>query len=91
MKRAVSLVCLLGGLLAFPAFAGSMVVAPPSINIQPGNPVLDQKCVDQLKGSGAGTARAAHECRKARNPGTPPPLAARAHAVTGNTPPAAKP
>jgi len=91
MKRAASLVCLLGGLLAFPAFAGSMVIAPPTINIQPRNPVLDQKCVDRLKGSGASTARAAHECRKAYSPGTPQPLATREHAVTANTATAAKP
>jgi hypothetical protein len=95
MKRAASLVCLLGGLLAFPApstvWAGSMVIAPPTINIQPGNPVLDRKCVDKLKGSGASTARAAHECRKASSPGTPPPLAAREHAVTDTPAPAAKP
>lgn len=103
MKRALPLVCLLGGLLASPApftaWAGGMVIAPPTINIQPRNPVLDQKCVDRLKGTGASTARAAHECRKAYNPGTPPPLATRDHApaqppgqtVTDNTAPAAKP
>jgi len=88
MKRLLLLACL----LTPPAFAGGMVLAPPSINIQPRNPVLDQACVDRLKGSGASTARAAHECRKAYNPGTPQPLATREHAATDTTtPPAAKP
>jgi hypothetical protein len=88
MKRVVLLLCL----LAAPAHAGGMVLAPPTINIQPRSPVLDQQCVDRLKGSGASTARAAHECRKAYNPGTPPPLAAREHLATDTTPPpAAKP
>jgi hypothetical protein len=91
MKRAASLVCILGGLLALPAFAGGMVIAPPTINIQPRNPVLDQKCVDRLKGDGASAARAAHECRKAYNPGTPPPLAVREHASADTPPAAAKP
>ena len=88
MKHALLLVCL----LAPPAFAGGMVLAPPSINIQPRNPVLDQQCVDKLKGSGASAARAAHECRKASEPGSPQPLATRDHAATDTTPPpAAKP
>ena len=88
MKYAVVLACL----LALPAFAGGMMLAPPAINIQPRNPVLDQQCVDRLKGSGASAARAAHECRKAHDPGTPQPLAVRDHAATEPTPPpAAKP
>lgn len=92
MKRVVLLACLLAPPASLPVWAGGMVLAPPNINIQPRNPVLDQACVDRLKGSGAGTARAAHECRKAYNPGTPPPLAARDHAATDTTPPpAAKP
>lgn len=93
MKRAILLACLLTSPASFPAWAGGgMVLAPPNINIQPRNPVLDQQCVDRLKGSGASTARAAHECRKAYNPGTPPPLATRASIATDTTPPpAAKP
>jgi hypothetical protein len=91
MKRAASIVCLLAGLSALPAFAGGTVLAPPSINIQPRYPVLDPKCVDRLKGSGASAARAAHECRKTASPGTPQPLALREHAATNTPPPAAKP
>jgi hypothetical protein len=88
MKRALLLACLLAP--SAPLFAGGTLLAPPTINIQPRYPVLDQKCVDRLKGSGASTARAAHECRKAASPGTPQPLALREHAATA-TPPAPKP
>lgn len=90
MKRAAPLLCLLAG-LATPAFAGGVVLAPPSINIQPRNPVLDPQCVERIKGSGGSAARAAHECRKAYNPGTPPPLAAREHPATATSAAAAKP
>lgn len=84
--------CLVLFTFAAPVLAGGpVVIAPPVINIQPGNPVLDQKCVDRLKGAGAGTARAAHECRKAYSPGTPPPQALRERAATPATPPPAKP
>ena len=78
---------------AVPAMAGGMgTLAPPAINIQPRYPVLDQKCVDRLKGSGASTARAAHECRKAASPGTPQPLALREqNQAATTTPPSSKP
>jgi hypothetical protein len=86
MKRPLCLALLL---CAAPALAGGpAVIAPPTINIQPRAPVLDQQCVDKLKGTGASTARAAHECRKAYNPGTPPPQALR---DKNQTPPAPKP
>jgi len=67
------------------------MIAPPMINLEPRSPVLDQKCVDRLKGDGASAARAAHECRKAYNPGTPPPLALRDQNRAADTPPPAKP
>jgi hypothetical protein len=37
-----------------------------------GPPVLDQKCVDRIKGHGGSDARAAHECRKPLEPGASP-------------------
>ena len=78
--------------LVVPAFAGGMgMLAPPTINIQPRLPVLDQNCVDRLKGQGASTARAAHECRKASSPGTPQPLALREQNQTAATPSPASP
>jgi hypothetical protein len=90
MKRAVLLACLVAAPALPPAWAGGVVLAPPTISIQPRNPVLDPKCVDRIKGSGGSAARAAHECRKAYNPGTPPPLAAREHPATA-TPASPKP
>jgi hypothetical protein len=90
MKRLPTIFCML--LLAgpVPAMAGGMgMIGPPAINIQPRLPVLDQQCVDKLKGEGASTARAAHECRKAANPGTPQPLALRESNQTPTTPPPA--
>ncbi|MDR3414726.1 MAG: hypothetical protein P4L83_00935 [Nevskia sp.] len=47
---------------------GPTILAPPSINLQPRPPVLDQKCVDRVKGSGGDAARAMHECRKPYSP-----------------------
>ncbi len=95
MKRLAPYSCLALYLLAglAPAQAGGMgSLAPPAINIQPRYPVLDQKCVDKLKGAGASTARAAHECRKASSPGTPQPLALREQNQTATTtPPPSKP
>ena len=84
--------CCLCLLAAASAWAGgAMMIAPPIINLSPRSPVLDQKCVDKLRGDGASAARAAHECRKASNPGTPPPLALRDQKQAADTPPPAKP
>lgn len=71
--------CLLPGFAAAAWAGGPTIIAPPVINLAPHNPVLDQQCVDRLKGSGASTARAAHECRKAREPGTPVAPALQSH------------
>lgn len=97
MRPFAATICLFLLGSAVPALAGGPVIlAPPSINIQPRLPVLDQKCVDRLKGSGASAARAAHECRKAASPGGPQPLAAReqgqaAAATSATTTPSSKP
>ena len=78
MKPFAACSCLYLLAAAAPALAGGpAMIAPPMINIQPRLPLLDQKCVDKLKGEGASTARAAHECRKAASPGSPEPLALR--------------
>ena len=90
MKRVLCLAALLMAASGpmVPAFAGGMgTIAPPVINLQPRYPVLDQKCLDKLKGEGASTARAAHECRKAASPGTPQPLALREQNQAATTPP----
>jgi len=90
MKRLLLIFCLSVLAGPAPAIAGGMgMLAPPSINIQPRLPVLDQQCVDKLKGEGASTARAAHECRKAASPGTPQPLALREQNQPAITPPPA--
>lgn len=83
--------CLLPGFAAAASAGGPAMIAPPVINLQPGNPVLDQQCVDRLKGGGASAARAAHECRKAREPGTPVPAALRAQDPAPNSNPAPNP
>jgi hypothetical protein len=85
------ILCLLPGFAATAWAGGPMVIAPPVINLQPHNPVLDQQCVDRLKGSGASTARAAHECRKAREPGTPVSPALKGQDPTSVSPSSPKP
>jgi len=92
MKLPAMIFCLSALAAAAPAMAGGMgSIAPPIINIQPRLPVLDQNCVDRLKGQGASTARAAHECRKASSPGTPQPLALREQNQPAATPPPPSP
>lgn len=85
------ILCLLPAFAAAAWAGGPTVIAPPTINLQPHNPVLDQQCVDRLKGSGASTARAAHECRKARAPGTPVPQALQSQSPTSASSSSSKP
>lgn len=67
------LACACGG--AWAGGPGGVVLPPGTINVQPGAPVLDQRCVERVKGHDAAAARALHECRKPPSPGTPVPKA----------------